>query len=193
MASDWEEPNIERLRRLIVEQYEQCPTGCGNSFGELLCFEIHGGFTFTRLADKWGVPVTVLGELVWDHCKRLEDDPFVNHLDTDRRGDMARKKIKDNHRIAAEGVSRERRPNGNDKCAKGCTYPSAKAVILPGEHQVPAWYRTKRLYHGVRKLVKIEGDLWTVQEIVEREYTITRAQFLDQYEYYKEADAPKET
>ena len=28
----------------------------------------------------------------------------------------------------APGLSRERRPNGNDHCAKGCTYPSKDAV-----------------------------------------------------------------
>ena len=31
-----EEPRIERLRRLIEEQYRSCPTGCGTSFGDSL-------------------------------------------------------------------------------------------------------------------------------------------------------------
>jgi ssDNA-binding Zn-finger/Zn-ribbon topoisomerase 1 len=31
----------------------------------------------------------------------------------------------------AKGVQRERRPNGNDKCAKGHTYPSSKATTAP--------------------------------------------------------------
>ncbi len=75
-----EESNIERLRRHIVKQYESQPTGCGNSFDELLCFEIHeGGLTFNWLAEKWGISVTTLGELIFDHCKRLEDNPYVNH------------------------------------------------------------------------------------------------------------------
>ena len=28
----------------------------------------------------------------------------------------------------AQGVARERRPGGNDKCKNGCTYPSRNAV-----------------------------------------------------------------
>jgi hypothetical protein len=31
----------------------------------------------------------------------------------------------------AKGVMRERRPDGNDKCAKGHTYPSSKATTAP--------------------------------------------------------------
>jgi hypothetical protein len=31
----------------------------------------------------------------------------------------------------AKGVMRERRPNGNDKCANGHTYPSSKATTPP--------------------------------------------------------------
>jgi len=77
----FEEPYIERLRRLIVEQYSKYPTGCGNSFGEILCFEIHiQGLTFNWLAEKWGISVTTLGEIIYDHCKRLEDNPKVDHL-----------------------------------------------------------------------------------------------------------------
>lgn len=74
-----EEPYLARLRRLIEEQYEQHPTGCGGSFGELLCYEIHtGGLTFLWLAEKWGVSVTTLGELIYDHCKCLEELPVVD-------------------------------------------------------------------------------------------------------------------
>lgn len=77
---DFEEPYIERLRRLVVDQYADHPTGCGNSFGEILCFEIHErGMTFEWLAGKWGVSLTTLGEMIWDHCKRLEADPHVDH------------------------------------------------------------------------------------------------------------------
>lgn len=73
-----EEPRLERLRRLIVQAYADHPTGCGNSFGELLCWEIHTNRqTFIWLAEKWGVSLPTLGELIWDHCKRLEDDPTV--------------------------------------------------------------------------------------------------------------------
>ncbi len=75
---DREEPHVERVRRLIEEHYLEHPTGCGGSFGEILCFEIHSaGLTFIDLAKKWGVSLPMLGELVWDHCKRLEPDPQV--------------------------------------------------------------------------------------------------------------------
>ncbi len=74
------ESYIERIRRLIEEQYLECPTGCGASFGEILCWEIHSnGMTFVWLGDKWGISLSTLGELIWDHCKRLEDDPEVHH------------------------------------------------------------------------------------------------------------------
>ena len=80
MAPNYEEPHLERLRRLIEAQYETNPTGCGDSFGELLCHEIHSqGMTFVWLAEKWGVSLPILGELIWDHCKRLECEPSVNH------------------------------------------------------------------------------------------------------------------
>lgn len=75
-----EEPRIERLRRLIEEAYMSNPTGCGNSFGEILCWELHSnGQTFTALAEKWGVSLPTLGDLVADHCRRLEADPAVSH------------------------------------------------------------------------------------------------------------------
>lgn len=75
-----EEPRLELFRRLIEEQYGRCPTGCGGSFGELLCWEIHSnGLTFTRLAEKWGVSLPTLGTLIADHCNRLEELPSVNH------------------------------------------------------------------------------------------------------------------
>lgn len=68
------------LRRKIVEQYANNPTGCGGSFDELLCWEIHSnGLTFRWLAEKWGVSLPTLGELIWDHCKQLEDLPSVDH------------------------------------------------------------------------------------------------------------------
>lgn len=71
---------IERLRSMIEEQYEKHPTGCGGSFGEILCWEIHtNGLTFIWLAEKWGISLPTLGELIYDHCKRLEKEPIVNH------------------------------------------------------------------------------------------------------------------
>lgn len=76
----WEESYLARLRRLVEEQYADKPTGCGSSFGEILCWEIHtNGMTFEWLARKWGINLSTLGELIWDHCKRLQDDPHVNH------------------------------------------------------------------------------------------------------------------
>ena len=75
---DREEGHIEYIRRSIVEQYSEHPTGCGNSFGEILCHELHTNeMTFIKLAQKWGISLSLLGELVWDHCKRLEDGPVV--------------------------------------------------------------------------------------------------------------------
>lgn len=75
-----EESYLDRLRRLIEEQYSSRPTGCGGSFSELLCYEIHtNGMTFKWLAEKWGISLPTLGELIWDHCKRLEEEPVVDH------------------------------------------------------------------------------------------------------------------
>lgn len=74
-----EESHICRLRRVIEEAYDANPTGCGCSFGEILCYEIHSaGLTFGELAAKWGISVATLGELIWDHCKRMEPEPVVN-------------------------------------------------------------------------------------------------------------------
>lgn len=74
------EPYIERLRRLIEEQYASRPTNTGGSFGEILCHEIHeNGMTFIWLARKWGISLPALGELIYDHCKRLQRDPVVEH------------------------------------------------------------------------------------------------------------------
>jgi len=72
--------NLSILRAEIEAQYENNPTGCGGSFGELLCWEIHvNNKTFIWLAEKWSINVTTLGELIYDHCKRLEPLPFVRH------------------------------------------------------------------------------------------------------------------
>lgn len=72
--------NLTILRNRIEGHYKNNPTGCGSSFGELLCYEIHSkGLTFIWLANKWGISVTTLGELIYDHCKRLEKLPRVNH------------------------------------------------------------------------------------------------------------------
>lgn len=75
-----EQSHTVRLRALIEQQYQSRPTGCGVSFGEILCWEIHSnGMTFVWLAEKWGISLATLGELICDHCKRLEPEPIVNH------------------------------------------------------------------------------------------------------------------
>ncbi len=75
-----EESYISRIRRLIEEQYAQRPTGCGGSFEEILCWEIHeNGMTFRWLAQKWGISLPTLGEIIYDHCKDLQDEPHVDH------------------------------------------------------------------------------------------------------------------
>jgi len=75
-----EESHLGHLRRIIEEQYRSCPTGCGGDIGEILCYELHTNrMTFKWLAEKWGISLPTLGELIWDHCKRLEDLPHVNH------------------------------------------------------------------------------------------------------------------
>jgi len=80
---------VKQFREHIEKIYEQCSTGCGNGFDEILCYELHtqpvnprmqlltftGGFetglTFKELAEKWGISVAFLGELIADHCKKL--------------------------------------------------------------------------------------------------------------------------
>lgn len=77
------EPHLERLERLrseIQKQYTTHPTGTGASFDEILCHEIHeNGLTFNWLAEKWNISLPTLGELIYDHCKGLEELPVVNH------------------------------------------------------------------------------------------------------------------
>ena len=71
---------IAFLRGFIESQYKSNPTGCGNSFGEILCWEIHkNGLTFKWLAEKWDISLSLLGELIRDHCVRLEELPKVKH------------------------------------------------------------------------------------------------------------------
>lgn len=75
-----EESYLSVLRREVEEQYRSQPTGCGSSFGEILCWEIHSnGMTFVWLAEKWGIPLSTLGELIKDHCDRLQEKLVVNH------------------------------------------------------------------------------------------------------------------
>lgn len=80
---------IEEFRKIIEKSYRKIPTGCGGSFGEILCFEFHSqpinprmrhktfnegyetGLTFLELAQKWGISVSFLGNLIADHCEKL--------------------------------------------------------------------------------------------------------------------------
>lgn len=82
---------LRRFRQHIKKTYQNASTGCGGSFGEILCYELHTqpvnsrmqhktmsqgfctGLTFKELAQKWGISVTFLGELIADHCKKLEE------------------------------------------------------------------------------------------------------------------------
>ncbi len=67
------------LRSEVENQYLKHPTGCGSSFGEILCWEIHSNnHTFIQLAKKWGIPISTLGELIKDHCDRLQPKLKVN-------------------------------------------------------------------------------------------------------------------
>lgn len=81
---------IEEFRRQVERSYRACRFSEYASFDEILCYEIHtepvnsrmriktcsGGFetglTFKELAKKWGISVGFLGELIADHCKKLE-------------------------------------------------------------------------------------------------------------------------
>jgi hypothetical protein len=66
---------IHEFREKIEKQYRDTPTGGGGSFGELLCWEIHSnGQTFLWLAEKWGISVMFLGEVIADHCNRLDSN-----------------------------------------------------------------------------------------------------------------------
>lgn len=73
-----EQNYLTETRNKIVNQYKKHPTGCGGSFGELLCHEIHNDLTFSMLAEKWGISLPTLGELIKDHCDRLQKSPKVN-------------------------------------------------------------------------------------------------------------------
>ena len=93
MSSPWnatphEESFIESCRRRVEEQYAHARLSSGSvggCFGSILCSELHhggehnGGLHFTALAAKWGIPVSVLGDLIADHCRRLEPQLQVTH------------------------------------------------------------------------------------------------------------------
>ena len=82
---------IIRFRKHIEKIYHRGNVNTnGGSFGEILCHELHEqpingrmhiktrtdgfctGLTFKELAEKWGISISFLGELIADHCKKLE-------------------------------------------------------------------------------------------------------------------------
>lgn len=88
------DPKPEEVESLVGfrEQIEQAyiKANCEYAdFGEILCYELHSqpvnprmrcktsndgfstGLTFKELAEKWGISVAFLGELIADHCKKL--------------------------------------------------------------------------------------------------------------------------
>jgi hypothetical protein len=80
--------DLELFRDSIEQRYSkiELSSGCvGGCFGSILCSELHHGdkndcndhcaghgLHFSALAKKWGISVTYLGELIYDHCRRLE-------------------------------------------------------------------------------------------------------------------------
>lgn len=81
---------IAKFRKHIQRSYVNAEH-CSGDFGEIICYEIHSqeinprmntktgndgfrtGLTFKELAEKWGISVSFLGELILDHCQRLEE------------------------------------------------------------------------------------------------------------------------
>jgi len=75
-----EETYLSHLRETITKQYSNTGLDCIGDFGQILCWEIHSNdMTFIYLASKWGISLPTLGELIKDHCDRLQDLPCVNH------------------------------------------------------------------------------------------------------------------
>lgn len=78
-----EETYLSMQRRQIEAAYEAMGgTGCGSSFGELLCYEMHvRGRTFVQLARAWSISLADLGDLIADHCRRMSEPPKLNFLE----------------------------------------------------------------------------------------------------------------
>lgn len=82
---------IKQFREHIQRSYRVCRFSEYASFDEILCYELHSetvnprmrcktmnngyctGLTFKEIAEKWGISVNFLGELIADHCKKLEE------------------------------------------------------------------------------------------------------------------------
>lgn len=81
---------IKNFRRHIEKSYASAQFTHQAAFDEILCYELHSqpinprmncktgndgfeaGLTFNELAQKWGISVSFLGELIADHCKNLD-------------------------------------------------------------------------------------------------------------------------
>lgn len=81
---------INEFRKSIEESYSNSYIPY-KGFDEILCYELHSqpinprmntptanngnetGLTFKELAQKWGIGIDFLGELIADHCKRLKE------------------------------------------------------------------------------------------------------------------------
>ena len=75
---------IKAYREYIEYAYQNQQFGFSGGFDEILCYELHSnpvnprleigekGLTFKELAQKWGISMSFLGELIADHCKKLE-------------------------------------------------------------------------------------------------------------------------
>ena len=81
---------IMEFREHMQRSYHTHQPFKSGDFGEILCYELHSqpinprmntktmnygfqtGLTFRELAKKWGISVTFLGELIADHCEKLE-------------------------------------------------------------------------------------------------------------------------
>ena len=62
---------ISTIKRMIVERYADA--NLGEDFGPILRHEMSNmGQSYLLLAEKWKISVSLLGELIHDHCKRLK-------------------------------------------------------------------------------------------------------------------------
>ncbi len=83
---------IDQFRKQLEQTYASKQFSCNPNFDEMLCYELHSqpvnprmrvrtmndgfhtGLTFRELAQKWGISVAFLGELIADHCRKLEEE-----------------------------------------------------------------------------------------------------------------------
>jgi len=87
-----EQKEINNFKKKLGDSYINSDNSqLGGDFGEILAYELwyqpinprmqtktrndgfQTGLGFKDIAHKWGISVAFLGELIADHCKRLED------------------------------------------------------------------------------------------------------------------------